>query len=310
MTIGRTSRVLRLLVGPGVALLLASCSSTPHSSATSGKSNDKSNKSTPTSPAPPESPVALVDSSTQDTLAQKTADLTIEGSVTVNNTTIPIQGSGQANLSNSDSRLSLTFTQSSQSYDYSELVVGGQVYLGITLDGQSLPQLGGHNWVLLPFTPASQGGTTPFSGDPVAQLHLLEGDGDTVEPLGTKSISGIACTGYQVTPSRSQVIANIQRVLSAMQIPTAQRQAVEQVWQDSPPPTVDLWFDSSHLLRQMSLPLQLSSLPGSNAPVVGNLEVDFTNYGAPLQISPPAPSEVISYQQLLQDLGDGASSSS
>jgi hypothetical protein len=85
--------------------------------------------------------------------------------------------------------------------------------------------------------------------------------------------------------------------LSSAGVSSSEKAAILQVLQDSPPPTVKVWFDAAQLLRRMSAELTLNGMGGSAGPVRGTMTMDFSHYGAPVSITAPAPSDVMSYTQ-------------
>lgn len=240
------------------------------------------------------SPAAYVERSAQTTLAQKTADITISGSMQAAGQTIPMNGTGETNFTAGTVLMNFSITASGASIQLKELVAGGNVYLGGNFAGETIQQLTGKTWAELPFNLSS---SEVGSGDPVAELRLAASKGGTVTPLGTQTIDGRSVTGYSVVPSKAAMIAEAQKVLAQSGFSASEQAAANQAVQQMTPPTIELWFDSSDLIRRESLSLQT----GGSLAMTGNLLIDFTHYGVPVQIGTPAASDVVSYQQFLQD---------
>lgn len=64
-----------------------------------------------------------------------------------------------------------------------------------------------------------------------------------------------------------------------------------------------MWIDGSGLIRQSS-----TNIAGGTAGVSGKVTMTFLNYGTPVSVVAPEPSDVIGYQQFLNDLKSAESS--
>jgi hypothetical protein len=56
------------------------------------------------------------------------------------------------------------------------------------------------------------------------------------------------------------------------------------------------------MVRELGVRVGLQ-VTGSGSAASGNVVLDFTNFGSPVQITAPAPSDTISYPAFLQALG-------
>jgi len=235
-------------------------------------------------------PTAFVISATQTTIAHHTADLVISGSVTASGTTVPLRGTGQADLTAGAFAANVTTSGAGLSLVEHELVIDGHFYLGITSDGQDVSSIvPGKDWIQIPI-PATGRTSTLGTGtvDPIDQLQLLARRGNAVRPLGTSVIDGVTVSGFAVTMSKKAMAQNLQKELGSAQLSPAARQAIRTSSSSISAFTMDVWFDASGLMRRMSADVDTSAS-------TANLIMTFDNYGAPVNISAPAPGDVVSY---------------
>lgn len=243
---------------------------------------------------------ALVSSAAQRTLSEKTADLTVSGLVQVAGHTVPMQGTGATDFVTNAMSLDIHATAAAQSLVEDLEFTGGNLYFDVSVNGQGLAQAdGGRPWVELPLASSA---SSSLSVNPVDELAVLEQRGASVRSLGAKNIDGERCTGYGVKPSKQAMVTAAQAEIVKLGVPGATQAAILKVARDNPPPTYDIWIDSHGLARQMNVALQLSAV-STSVSVAGNIVVDFIHYGVPVQVRSPAPSQTISYQDLLKVLG-------
>jgi len=246
------------------------------------------------------SEVAFVTHSAQRTLAERTADVAISGLAQAAGQTLTLSGTGEIDFSTSAEALTARISTSVQQGQVveKEIVTHGQVYYSQAVNGVINPVrlLTGRDWIHEPvplFTSASL-----TSSDPRAALVLLEQHGDAVRALGAKSLSGVTCTGYAVTPSRQAMTAAEQEESSALKLSPSEAAMLRSI----APPTITVWLDAHGVLHQMSLGLQIGGLTGAAASI--NFTETFSNYGAPVHIKAPASWDVISYQALKRMAGN------
>lgn len=244
-------------------------------------------------------PADFVVSSTQTTLAQRTADVTFAGSVSAAGQDIPINGTGQVDFATNTFSATLSENLASTSIAIRELIASGQFYMGMTLNGQDMSQFtGGAHWVSIPLPDQSSSSSLGAANvDPISQLKALEQKGATVTSLGTKTIDSTTVSGYSVTPSHQEIQNTIQQEIQQNQMSAAQGQQLLQAANLIGTFTSDVWIDGSGLVRQEDV-----NVGGGSAGVNAKVTMSFENYGATVSIATPAPSDVIPYSQFLTDL--------
>jgi hypothetical protein len=244
-------------------------------------------------------PADFVVSSTQETLAQHTADLVVSGRVSGAGTDVSITGTGQVDFASNSLTADISTGTSGTSVSSREVVADGNVYVGLTIDGMSMSQLtGGADWVsiLVP----DQNATTALgtgSVNPLNEIQFLERKGATVVPLGTSVIDGDVVSGYSVTPTRAEESQIVQQEISSGEVPASQQQQVLNGLNELGTLTCDVWFDSSGLLRRESV-----IVGGGSSGVSGQVDFTYQNYGVPVSIEAPPASDVISFSQFAADL--------
>ncbi len=244
-------------------------------------------------------PTAFVISATHTTLAHRTADLAISGSVSTSGETVTLLGTGQTDLTSGSTVADMTAYGPGTSLVERELASGGHLYMGLTVDGTSIAAItGGRHWIELP---VSVGGSTAASlgsgaVDPLTQLQLLTTRGNTVRPLGLSDIEGTTTSGYAIIPSRQTIDQAVQKEIAAAHLSAADAQQVRGEASSFSSFAIDVWFDASGILRRMSVDLHTTA--ATSAQVV----MTFENYGTPVTVSPPALSDVMSYSSFMAAL--------
>ena len=170
-----------------------------------------------------------------------------------------------------------------------KLFARGHFYLGLTENGKDLSSIlgTGQNWVEIALPSAVSNGSLGADFNPIGELQVAEKQGDTVRRLGSSVIDGVPVSGFAITPSQKVIEKNIQAAVSANGLTAAQKQQLEASAKAVGASTFDAWFDSSDLLRQ-----EVVNLGGTGAE---HVVMTVKNYGASVQISLPASSDVISY---------------
>ena len=229
------------------------------------------------------SDVAYVTHSAQHTAAQHSVDVSLAGTVQADGQSIKISGAGGINFSTDSSELTLLMTVAGHRVIEKEIQVPGAAYVTLTVDGKNLArQIGGRDWIRVPVQSSST--ATARGGSPQSALRLLEQHGIAVRGIGSKTIGGVQCAGYSVTPSRQAMLAAV-RQISAGKLPPGVAATLRAVT----PPTFTIWLDGHGLLRQMTANLQVGAVPGTSAAAAPRTMVEnFAGYGTPVQIARPS----------------------
>jgi hypothetical protein len=241
---------------------------------------------------------AFVTRAAQHTLAQHTADFTLSSTANVGGQSIAMGGSGQIDLATDVMSFNAGSSTASGSITESELQVGGDRYLRLTVNGHSLALSGGRQWIETPYAPTA--GRSFATASPDSSLALLSQQGARVTPLGSRSIGGQNCNGYAVTPSSQAMLAGARQEFAKIGMSTAETNAALQALQNVQPPTITAWFGSqNNLACQVTVSMQFGN-PSSSGSGGVQAQLTFTHYGVPVEISAPPASDTVSLQQYLQ----------
>jgi hypothetical protein len=232
------------------------------------------------------SDVAFVTQAATRTLQQRTADVALSATTAVGGDAAKVQGTGAFDLGGKAGTMNMIVAYKAYTWTYRTITANGYVYVGVSINGQSLLPAG-KAWVAEQ-APAAQGsGTDLTNGDPTAALASLENQGITVRALGPKDIGGISCTGYSVTEPGTQNV-------------------------------VTVWINQQHLVAEFSLNATIgfsvggasasgasaSAAPtGASTALSTDITMDFAYSTAPLQVSAPPAASTMSMDAFLQQLG-------
>jgi hypothetical protein len=245
-------------------------------------------------------PVAFVSKAATQTMAQKTADVTLSGTIQASGKTAAVHGTGQLDLAGRAVSLNLSANvPGGGAFDEHLIVSGGTVYLQLVVEGQNIFKAAtGKPWLAIPIGQALQSGSTSTAdSNPASSLAILQQKGAKVTTLGSRSINGQGCDGYQVTPTRQAMIVSAKQEWAEAGLSEAQTSTALQQLQNSTPPTMTVWFNPQRKLAcQMDVDMQTGGLSSGSGSA--HMTMTFTNYGAPVHISPPAASDTAHPQQL------------
>ena len=244
-------------------------------------------------------PAAFVTKAAKRTLAQSTADVTMSGTVQVAGQTVSIGGNGLVDFTTGVFSLNVGATMSNGSITETELLVGGNLYLQVNLDGHSVAAAtGGKHWVQIPF--AQLGTRSQTTSSPASSLALLSQAGARVTALQPRVIGGQTCDGYTVTPSKQAMLTAAKQQYLKLGLSDTQATAALEVLQNAPPPTITAWFgDHSQLACQMSVSMPIGQ-PNSAGSNEAQVVMSFTHYGVPVKVTAPAASDTVALGQLLK----------
>jgi hypothetical protein len=226
-------------------------------------------------------------------IGQKTAHATLTGSVTLKGTTVSLSGNGSFDFSDNAVQLVANLGADGQQESLQVLYVDGTVYEGLPQIGQLAP---GKSWVSLDLSSlqqtAGEGGVGQLGGDPLATLHALAQQGNTVQALGPSAIDGQSVQGYSVTLNSSAV----QRGIQHANLPGWLRQTVSRVTFGSGSEAVFL-DGTGNLVR---ITAAITESVGSTGAVSVQESYDFSDYGTPVSITAPPASTVLPLDQFIQ----------
>jgi hypothetical protein len=152
----------------------------------------------------------------------------------------------------------------------------------------------GYEWVGVPAAELTEmSGIDPSAagGDPTNMLAMLEQISGELEPLGTEELFGVTVQGYRANVSRDAVLKS--NAMAGVFNEDFVGQAAEML-----PETyaIDVWIDDDGLPRRQAWSLDLPVGPGDGTSTF-NYNIDFSEWGSPLEVAAPDPAVVISMQE-------------
>lgn len=140
-------------------------------------------------------------------------------------------------------------------------------------------------------------GLSGTSTSPTAMLETLRGVSDDVEEVGTEEVRGVETTHYRATIDLDVVL---------QQVPDAQRAEVEAALEQlsaagSGTMPVEVWVDGDGLARRMVVALE--QIPGMGASGSMRMTMEMFDYGEPVDVQIPDPSEVTPITEAMPGMG-------
>jgi hypothetical protein len=198
-------------------------------------------------------------------------------------------GSGEVDFTNHSLEVTLHVGGGGVSVTETAVYVDGVAYVQLP---STLPLPQGKSWVSMD-APADPGSGSAASietvgGNPAAILQLLTSSGNTATALGSTTIDGQSVQGYEVTVSPATVAAEVAK------LPAELRQLGSEVKNNGI--TADVYINGAGELVRES---ETTSASDAGTTIDVTSQLDLSNYGTPVSVTAPPPSEVTSLQQLL-----------
>jgi hypothetical protein len=175
-------------------------------------------------------------------------------------------------------------------------IPGHRAWLSINLNTLSQAKLGAS------FSQLASAG----SSNPAQALSQLSAVSRGVSRIGSATVAGVPATEYRAQVSLDKAAARAQANGGA-KAAQAFRQEIKALGTATLP--VDVWVDAHHLVRQIRyhVPLPATGIGGGSG--TATLTITFTNFGAPVRLSPPPSSQTANItKQALQRAKAGGSS--
>ncbi len=223
--------------------------------------------------------------------------------------------SGEADVDNVHKRIDMTMDLGMLGGEMQVLMDDGVVYMRSPVFEDA-----GTEWVSLdpskmdPATAAQFGGFGTGTTDPSAYIGLFAGVFD-VEASGEQEIEGVSTTHYVGTIDLKKVLGGFADVVGE-DVDAETRKQLEMVVEQFESLGIDekipfeIWIDEEGLPRRQRISMDFGDLvPGDEAASM-KMTVDFSDFGKPVEIEVPRPSEVTDMTDALADAGKGSGSGS
>lgn len=226
----------------------------------------------------------------KNSLGQQSADLSLSGSVNADGQSFPIGGSGAAEFNKAE-QLNMNISAGGQSETVTVVDVSGTVYEQVPGISEVEP---GKSWISMDLSALAKsagvsGGSTT-AANPSTMFALIEQEGYSVTPLGPSVVDGTNVNGYEVVMSGSQIQSELHKLPSWLQQDASQftTTGIRE----------DVYIDGNDQFRRLTEQLQYGE---GSVTVGGTINLDFSDYGAPVSISAPPADQTVPLQQFIQD---------
>lgn len=223
--------------------------------------------------------------------------------------------SGEADIDNEHKRVDMTMDLGMLGGEMQLLMDGGVVYMR-----SPAFQDAGTEWVSMdpskmdPAAAAQFGGFGTGTTDPSAYVGLFAGVFD-VKASGEQDLNGVSTTRYVGTIDLKKVLKGFSDVVGEDADKATRKQLKEVVKQfealgiDEKIP-FEIWIDGEGLPRRQRITMDFGKLVPGAEDASMEMTVDFSDFGKPVHITIPDPSEVTDMTGALADAGGGVGSGS
>jgi hypothetical protein len=236
---------------------------------------------------------AAIVTAVNSAVGQKTAHLDITGTGASDGQQVSVTGSGDFDFTHDAAQLVMHVSADGQQEQVQAVYVGETIYEGLPQIAQLAP---GKSWVSLDIGSlaqrSAQTSASQLGGNPLTALNALAASGNQVRALGASTVDGQSVQGYAVTISR-QAVGN---ALKSAKVPAFIKQALAQVHTFGI--TEDVYLGGNGKL--VELRESIVENVGSSGTTSLQLSYRFSDYGAPVSITAPPASEVLSFSQFAQ----------
>lgn len=223
--------------------------------------------------------------------------------------------SGDADIDNEHKRIDMTMDLGMLGGEMQLLMDGGVVYMR-----SPAFQDAGTEWVSMdpskmdPAAAAQFGGFGTGTTDPSAYVGLFAGVFD-VKASGEQDLNGVSTTRYVGTIDLKKVLKGFSDVVGEDADKATRKQLKEVVKQfealgiDEKIP-FEIWIDGEGLPRRQRITMDFGKIVPGAEDASMEMTVDFSDFGKPVHITIPDPSEVTDMTGALADGGGGVGSGS
>jgi hypothetical protein len=204
-----------------------------------------------------------------------------------------VSANGAMDFAHKVGTMTMTIPVNGQQYTEQEIVDGSTVYVNIGGLGGGLAPT--KPWVSVPTGQLNNSSSGLNTLDPTSMLQQLQTAGGTVTSLGQTTYDGTSVTEYAATLPASAMMGEIGKLPSSLQ------QGVSGL--NLPDIHMNIYVTQDHLLKALSVPSYSVSFSGQTVSM--DMTLVLSNYGVPVNVTPPPADQV----QPLSQLGGGLGSS-
>lgn len=258
--------------------------------------------------APAVSPIQAVQAAYTKTTGERSMQFVLDGKFSATGMNMAISASGVEDVSTK----SADFTMTMPMVGKMEMrLVNGEMYAKLDGDGTSGILNTGGKWMKVDDqeTADSLGTDTSFDADEMLKM-LKAASSSGVTDRGSATVRGVQTTHYSAQLDISK--------LAAIEGDSMDDSDVQSMMQDTGLSSlpIDLYIDAQGRVRRFNMSMTMKDTPSaspsssaegeSDLPMSGtfSMSMDFFNFGVPVNITAPAPSEITDGKGLLDGLDD------
>jgi hypothetical protein len=229
----------------------------------------------------------------------QSADMSMSIDVSILGMHENVSANGAFDFAHKLGTMTMTIPVNGTPYTEQEILDGSTVYIHV----------GGLSNGLTPTKPWVSASTSQMNSsssglgtlDPTSMLQQLQSAGGTVTSLGPTTYDGTSVTEYTATLPSSAIMGGIGK------LPTSLRQGVSGL--NLPDMHMNIYVTPDNLLKALAVPSYSVSVAGQTMSMT--MTMVLSNYGTPVNVTPPPPDQVQPLSQLGGGLGGlGTSGSS
>jgi hypothetical protein len=237
---------------------------------------------------------AVVTAATQ-TINAHSADVSMSVDASATGMQESLTGSGAFDFAQKTGTMTMTIPVNGNQYSEQEILDGSTIYVNVSgLDTGLAPS---QPWISVPVDQSDSTGSGISTLDAMALLHQLQTVGGAVTSLGQTGYDGTEATEYQATLPASA----LESEMGALPSSSGQNS----LGLDLPDMTIDVYVTPDGLLKALVVPTYSFDIASETISV--NMTLTFSNFGTPVNVTPPPADQVEPLSQLGGGLGNSGS---
>ncbi len=220
------------------------------------------------------------------TMNSESADMSMSIDVSILGMHENVTANGAFDFAHKTGTMTMTVPVAGQQYSEQEILDGSTVYVNVSgLGGGLAPS---KPWISENVGQLKDSGNGLGTLDPTSMLRQLQSSGGTVTSLGPTTYDGTSVTEYAATLPSSAMMGDIGKLPSSLQ------QGVSGL--NLPDMHMNIYVTQDNLLKALQVPSYSVSFSGQTLSM--DMTMVLSNYGTPVNVTPPPASEVEPLSQL------------
>lgn len=220
------------------------------------------------------------------TMNSESADMSMSIDVSILGMHENVTANGAFDFAHKTGTMTMTVPVAGQQYSEREILDGSTVYVNVSGLGGGLAPT--KPWISENVGQLNDSGSGLGTLDPTSMLRQLQSSGGTVTSLGPTTYDGTSVTEYAATLPSSAMMGDIGKLPSSLQ------QGVSGL--NLPDMHMNIYVTQDNLLKALQVPSYSVSFSGQTLSM--DMTMVLSNYGTPVNVTPPPASEVEPLSQL------------